>query len=122
MASILNVRNGIKEQDQVNEQVVALSQELGVPLVAASDAHYNTEEESAAHEVLMCIQLGKSLPSLETRARLTDQLHLAPAEDMSSRFSDLPEAVENTQKIADLCDVDLELGNVFPQLPGSRGA
>jgi DNA polymerase-3 subunit alpha len=107
------VRNGISEQDDVNKHLLTLSTELSLPLVATADAHYNTEEESAAHEVLMCIQLGKSLPSLSTRARLTDRLHLAPAAEMKARFADVDEAVQNTQVIADMCEVDLALGNVY---------
>lgn len=106
-------RNGIKEQDEVNLKVIALAGELSIPLVATSDAHYNNREEAAAHEVLMCIQLGKSLPTLETRARLTDELHLAPASEMEARFADLPEAIANTQKIADMCQVEMDLGNVY---------
>ena len=107
------VRSGIKEQEDINARLIELSTELDIPLVATADAHYNTDQESSAHEVLMCIQLGKSLPSLETRARLTDQLHLASSADLVERFKDLPEAVENTQKIANLCQVQLDLGNVF---------
>ena len=80
------IRNGIKEQDEVNAALVSLSETLDVPLVAAADAHYNTEEEAAAHEVLMCIQMGKSLPSLETRARITDSLTLASASDICELY------------------------------------
>jgi DNA polymerase III subunit alpha len=107
------VRNGIKEQEQVNAELLLLSEELGVPLVAGADAHYARREDAGAHEVLMCVQMGRVLPTLETKARITDELHLAPASEMVERFADLPEAVANTQRIADACDVDLHLGKTY---------
>ena len=107
------VRNGIKEQEQVNAELLLLSEELGVPLVAGADAHYATQEDAGAHEVLMCVQMGRVLPTLETKARITDELHLASASEMLERFSDLPEAVANTLRIADACDVDLDLGKTY---------
>ncbi len=107
------VRNGIKEQELVNDRLVKLSTEVGVPLVAAADAHYAAAEDAAAHEILMCIQMGKSLPSLDTRARVTDDLHLAPAAEMLKRFEDIPEAIAATLEIAEACDVEVELGATY---------
>ena len=107
------IRSGIKEQEQVNAQLVQLSEELEIPLVATADAHYERRADAAAHEVLMCIQMGKSQPTLDTVGRLTDELYLAPAEEIAVRFSDQLEAVENAQRIADLCDVELDLGNTY---------
>jgi DNA polymerase-3 subunit alpha len=107
------IRNGIKEQEQVNAQLIQLSEELELPLVATADAHYDKPADAAAHEVLMCIQMGKCQPTLDTVARLTDALHLAPAEEMAVRFSDQLDAVSNANLIAELCDVDLKLGQTF---------
>ena len=107
------LRNGIDEQDAVNTQLIQLSEELGIPLVAAADAHYGTTDDADAHEVLMCIQMGKSQPTLDTRARITDALHLAPAPEMAARFEDLEQAVANTERIAAMCDVELDLGNTY---------
>ncbi len=107
------LRNGIAEQERVNAGLLRLSEELGIPLVAAADAHYAKREDAEAHELLMCIQLGKSLPSLESRARVTDELHLAPAEEMAERFADLPEAVANTLRVAERCNVELDLGHTY---------
>jgi DNA polymerase-3 subunit alpha len=116
------IRNGIKEQDQVNEVLIRLSEDLDVPLVAAADAHYGTREDAAAHDVLMCIQLGKSLPSLDTVARITDGLHLAPAAEMVERFADLPEATQNTLRIAEACQFEIPLGKIFlPTFPLPEG-
>ncbi len=107
------LRSGIKEQDEVNPAIVQLAEELSLPLVAGADAHYAKREDAAAHEILMCIQMGKSLPDLETKARITDDLHLAPADEMAERFADLPEAVENTRRIAEMCSVEIELGKTY---------
>ena len=107
------LRNGIKEQERVNEGLMRLSEELEIPVVAAADSHYNKVDDAGAHEILMCIQLGKSLPTLDTKARVTDDLYLASAEEMKARFADLPEAIENTLKIAELCRVDIPLGKTF---------
>jgi len=107
------VRNGIKEQEAVNERMLELSAEMGIPVVAAADAHYSNKEDAAAHEILMCIQMGKSLPTLDTRARITDDLYLAPAEEMLKRFEDLPEAVAATLEIAEACNVEVELGKTY---------
>jgi len=107
------LRNGIKEQERVNEGLLRISEALEIPLVAAADAHYAKKDDAGAHEILMCIQLGKSLPDLEHKARITDELYLASAEEMRARFADLPEAIENTLRIAEMCTVDLELGKTY---------
>lgn len=107
------VRNGIKEQELVNERLVELSADLGIPLVAAADAHYAKKEDAAAHEILMCIQMGKSIPTLDTRARITDDLYLAPAAEMVERFKDQPEAIAATMAIAESCNVEVELGKTY---------
>jgi len=116
------LRNGIKEQERVNDGLMRLSEELEIPVVAAADSHYSKKEDAAAHEILMCIQLGKALPSLDTKARITDELYLAPASEMVTRFADLPEAIENTLKIAELCHVEIPLGQTFlPTYPLPAG-
>ena len=107
------LRNGIKEQERIEPALLGLSEELEIPIVAAADAHYGSSDDAAAHEVLMCIQMGKSLPTLDTTARITDRLHLAPAAEMIERFADLPEAAENTLRIAAACNLELTLGQTF---------
>lgn len=107
------IRNGIKEQERINAEIQQLSEELGIPLCATADAHYGASEDAGAHEVLMCIQMGKMLPTLETTARITDQMHLAPAAEMLERFADQPEAIASTLAIADACEFELALGKTF---------
>jgi DNA polymerase-3 subunit alpha len=107
------IRNGIREQERVNDGIIRLSEDSGLPLVAVADAHYAAQTDAGAHEILMCIQMGKSIPSLDTVARVTDQLHLAPGAEMVERFKDLPEAIANTARIADACNVEIELGKTY---------
>jgi len=107
------IKNGIKEQDRVNEGLVRLSEELEIPLVAAGDVHYAKKEDAAAHEILMCVQLGKSVADQTGPARITDDLDLAPASEMVERFAEHPEAVRNTVAIAERCNVTIPLGTTF---------
>ncbi|MEC9071338.1 MAG: DNA polymerase III subunit alpha, partial [Myxococcota bacterium] len=116
------VRSGIREQDKVNAGLLAISEEMGIPIVGTTDAHYLDKEDASAHEILMCIQMGKLQPDLDSPARITDDLYLASTAEVTDRFSDLPEALENTQRIADMCDVTLDLGkNYLPNYPVPEG-
>jgi len=116
------IRNGIKEQDRVNTTLIRMAEDMQIPIVATADAHYAEREDAEAHDVLMCVQLGKSLPTLDTVARITDELYLASAEEMAKRFEDLPEAIENTLIIAEACHVEIPLGQTFlPTYPLPEG-
>jgi len=102
--------NGIKEQVLVNQNLIALSKKLEIPLVATNDAHYLKREDSYNHEVLLCIQTGKKM-SDEDRMRFeTDELYIKSPEEMKEYFSNVPEAIENTVKIAEKCNVEFEFG------------
>ena len=105
--------NGIKQQALVNQKLVELSKELDIPLVATNDAHYSRKEDAYNHEVLLCIQTGKRM-SDEDRMRFeTDELYIKSPEEMSEFFSGVPEAIENTVKIAEKCNVEFEFGNTI---------
>ena len=105
--------NGIKEQALVNQKLIQLSKELDIPLVATNDAHYSRKEDAYNHEVLLCIQTGKRM-SDEDRMRFeTDQLYIKSPEEMSEFFEGVPEAIENTVKIAEKCNVEFEFGNTI---------
>ncbi|TNF27125.1 MAG: DNA polymerase III subunit alpha [Deltaproteobacteria bacterium] len=107
------IKSGIREQEEVNEGLVRLSEELEIPLVAGGDVHYASKTDAAAHEILMCVQLGKSVADQSGPARITDDLDLAPAAEMVERFADYPEAVANTLAIAERCNVEIPLGKTF---------
>ena len=114
--------HGLAEQKQVLPELVALSREMGVPRVATNDCHYLTEEDARAQEVLMCIPTGKTL-SDENRMRMeTDQLYVKSEEEMRRVFPAFPEAIENTQKIAERCRVDFDFHTLhLPKYPLPEG-
>ena len=105
--------NGIKEQVLVNQKLVQISRKLNIPIVATNDAHYLKREDAYNHEVLLCIQTGKKITD-EDRMRFdTDELYIKSPEEMSDYFSNLPDAIENTVKIADKCNVEFEFGHTI---------
>lgn len=105
--------NGIKEQVLANQKLIELSRELDIPLVATNDAHYLKKEDAYNHEVLLCIQTGKRMND-EDRMRFdTDELYVKSQEEMSQFFINVPEAIENTVKIAEKCNVEFEFGHTI---------
>ena len=105
--------NGIKEQVLANQKLIQLARKLDIPLVATNDAHYLKKEDSYNHEVLLCIQTGKKM-SDEDRMRFdTDELYVKSPQEMSEYFSNFPDAIENTVKIAEKCNVEFEFGHTI---------
>jgi len=101
----------------VNEGIIKLSREMGVPLVATNDTHYTSKEDAMAQDALMCIATGKVVSETK-RLRLIDtpSFYVRSPEEMSELFKDIPEALENTLKIADKCNLEIELGKwYFPK-------
>lgn len=105
--------NGVKEQVLVNQKLIGLSKELDIPLVATNDAHYSRREDAYNHEVLLCIQTGKKMSDEDRMKFETDELYIKSPEEMSDYFSNVPEAIENTVKIAEKCNVEFEFGNTI---------
>ena len=102
--------NGLREQVLVNQKLIQLSRKLNIPLVATNDAHYLKKEDSFIHEILLCMQTGKRLTD-EDRMRFdTDEFYIKSPEEMSDYFEAVPEAIENTVKIADKCNFEFEFG------------
>ena len=102
--------HGIPEQKTVNTQLLRLSQETGIELVATNDVHYTYEDDAEAHDVLLCIQTGKKL-SDENRMRYEGgQYYVKSEEEMRRLFPYAIQAIDNTQKIADRCNVEIEFG------------
>lgn len=102
--------HGIPEQQTVNQQLLRLSKDIGVDLVCTNDVHYTYKDDVEAHDILLCIQTGK-LKSDEDRMRYEGgQYYLKSPEEMAELFKYAPQALENTQKIADRCNVDFEFG------------
>ena len=105
--------NGIKEQVSVNQKLIELSRELNIPLVATNDAHYLKREDAYNHEVLLCIQTGKKMSDEDRMKFETDELYVKSPEEMSEYFKNVPDAIENTVKIADKCNVEFEFGHTI---------
>ena len=105
--------NGIKEQVLVNQKLIELSRELDIPLVATNDAHYLKREDAYNHEVLLCIQTGKKISDEDRMKFETDELYVKSPEEMSDYFKNVPEAIENTVKIAEKCNVEFEFGHTI---------
>lgn len=102
--------HGIPEQGMVNQQLLRLSQETGIALVATNDVHYTFAEDEKPHDILLCIQTGKKLDD-ENRMRYEGgQYYVKSPEEMAALFPYALQALENTQKIADRCNVEIEFG------------
>ena len=102
--------HGLPDQKYVNPQLVRMSNELGIELVCTNDSHYIMADDAEAHDILLCIQTGKKV-SDENRMRYTGgQYYLKSPEEMAELFPYAPQALENTCKIADRCNVDIEFG------------
>ncbi len=102
--------HGIPQQKQVLQGLVALHQETGIPLVATNDAHYLTRQDAAIQDVLMCIQMGKTVEDPNRMRFETQEFYLKSEQEMAALFPDWPEALENTAKIAADCNVDFQFG------------
>ena len=102
--------HGIPEQGMVNQQLLRLSQDTGIELVATNDVHYTFAEDEKPHDILLCIQTGKKLDD-ENRMRYEGgQYYVKSPEEMAALFPYALQALENTQKIADCCEVEIEFG------------
>lgn len=100
----------IKEQAIINEALVKISKETGVPLVATNDAHYINRSDANLQDILMCIQMGRTVDDDNKLTFKTDEFYIKSYDEMYELFSYVPDAIENTVKIADMCNVDFKFG------------
>ncbi|MBS4537398.1 DNA polymerase III subunit alpha [Clostridium sp. D2Q-11] len=100
--------HGIKEQKLVNEKLIRLSEELDIELVATNDVHYTNKEDSKFHDVLLCIQTGKTINEENRMKFPSTEFYLKTYEEMSKVFPHRLDALDNTAKIADRCNVELD--------------
>ncbi len=104
--------HGMDRERQVNEALVQLADEFGLGLVATNDTHYLTQQDASAHDVLLCIQTGKSLDDENRLQFPNDRFYLRPPEEMKELFSEHPEAIANTARIAQRCQVDFDFNQL----------
>ena len=102
--------HGIAAQQQVNAGLMRLHEETGIPLIATNDAHYLRREDAETQDILMCIQMGKTLDDQGRMKFETQEFYVKSEEEMAALFPNCPEALENTAKIAELCNVEFEFG------------
>ncbi len=105
--------NGVKEQVMVNQKIIQIARRLNIPIVATNDAHYLKKEDAYNHEVLLCIQTGKRMTDEDRMRFETDELYVKSPEEMSEYFKNFPDAIENTAKIAEKCNVEFEFGHTI---------
>lgn len=116
--------HGQKDQLKVNNELIDMSKRLNIPLVATNDVHYIYKEDYKPHDVLLCIQTNKTVDEEERMRYPSDQFYLKSPEEMYKLFSHVPEALENTVKIAEQCNFNYEFGEsklpVFPLPAGVK--
>lgn len=114
--------NTIPEQKIVNSSLKTIAKDLGIKLVATNDCHYLNKEDAHAHEVLLCIQFGKTITDPKHFSFSSDTFYFKSAEEMKASFKDCPEAISNTQEIADRCNLEINLDDYhFPEFPVPEG-
>ena len=104
--------HGIFEQKMLNRELVKLARELDLGIVATNDIHYVRRENAEYQDILMCIQMGKTVNDEDRMKMSTSEMYVKSEEEMSELFSYIPEAIENSQKIADMCNVEIEFGKL----------
>jgi DNA polymerase III subunit alpha len=105
--------HGIDLEKKDKTELIALSKKLGLNIVATNDCHYLHQEDHSAHEALLCIQTGKTLDDADRFRYSTDQIYVKTPKQMIELFADMPAAIENTVKIAEQCNVEIEIGKLM---------
>ncbi len=105
--------NGLSEQEKVNRMLVELARELHIGVVATNDCHYMRKEDTRAHDILLCIQTGKTIKDKNRLHFNSDGFYFKSPEEMKNAFKDIPEAILNTRAIAERCNVEFRLGETL---------
>ncbi|MEA3297779.1 MAG: DNA polymerase III subunit alpha, partial [candidate division Zixibacteria bacterium] len=109
----LEIQNhGLEKQEQLLPKIEAISRETGIPMLATNDCHYLRQEDSDAHDALLCIQTGKQVADTDRMRYNTDQIYFKSAKEMEEVFGDFKPALENSIRIAEACNLELEMGNL----------
>ena len=104
--------HGIQEEKAVAQPLVRIAREIGAGLVVTNDSHYTVKEEAKAHDILLCLQTGKKLSDEKRMKFFGEEFYLKSESEMRQLFPAFPETIENTNKIADMCNFDYELGKI----------
>lgn len=107
------MENGLPEQKQVNSELIALGRRIAMPLVATNDCHYLRRQDAEAHEILLCIQTGKTIDDPQHMRFQTDEFYFKSPDEMKAAFGHVPEAIENTIIISERCSLALDFNQVY---------
>jgi DNA polymerase-3 subunit alpha len=105
--------NGLAQQLIANRGLIDIHKKLGIPMVGTNDCHYLKKEDARPHEIMLCLQTGKTLKDTNRMKFDTDQLYVKSTEEMVAEFSELPDAVLNTSRITEQCNLKLSFGSTF---------
>ncbi|WP_415406287.1 DNA polymerase III subunit alpha [Sulfurovum sp. CS9] len=108
------MRHGIGDQHRIDKQIIKLSQETGIKIIATNDTHYTVQKDADAHEAFMCIAMNKLYDDPNRLRHSVHEFYVKSPEQMAELFADIPEALENTQEIADKCNLEIKLGDPTP--------
>ncbi len=108
------MRHGIGDQQRIDKQILQIAKETGIKIVATNDTHYTNPEDADAHEAFMCIAMNKLYDDPNRLRHSVHEFYVKSPEEMARLFADIPEALENTQEIADKCNLEIKLGNPTP--------
>jgi len=100
--------HGLSEQKRIKEPLIQISKDLGLSLIATNDVHYLCRNDAKPHDVLLCIQTGSMVKDTKRMKFETEEFYIKSPDEMAKIFADTPEAIENTLKVADMCDLNLE--------------
>ncbi|MGB9600890.1 MAG: DNA polymerase III subunit alpha, partial [Myxococcota bacterium] len=109
------MRTGLKEQDNNNPILIDIARRNNIPLLATNDCHYLEREDARAHDILLCIQTDSTVDDTDRLHHDTDQYYVRSPEEMRGLFSDIPDAIDNTMKVVEMIELELELNK--PMLP-----
>ncbi len=108
------MRHGIGDQQRIDEQIIRLSLETGIKIVATNDTHYTYSKDAEAHEAFMCIAMNKEFDDPKRLRHSVHEFYVKSPQQMARLFADIPEALENTQEIVNKCNLEIKLGNPTP--------
>ena len=108
------MRHGIGDQHRIDKQLIQISQETGIKIIATNDTHYTVQKDADAHEAFMCIAMNKLYDDPNRLRHSVHEFYVKSPEEMAKLFADIPEAIENTQEIVEKCNLEIRLGNPTP--------
>ncbi len=108
------MRHGIGDQLRIDNDIIKIAQETGIKIVATNDTHYTYAEDAEAHEAFMCIAMNKLYDDPNRLRHSVHEFYVKSPEEIARLYADIPEAIENTQEIANKCNLEIKLGNPTP--------